>query len=61
MELGLASTDEERTLPVSEREKMDRGKGRDRERERERERQRNGMVTGDRVGAGGRSMAPCMG
>ena len=36
MELGLASTDEERTLPESKR-RVERGKGRDRERERERE------------------------
>ena len=34
MELGLASTDEERTLPESKR-RVERGKGRDRERERE--------------------------
>lgn len=36
---------------------------RERERERKsgRRRQRNGLGKGDRVGAGGRSTAPCMG
>ena len=40
MELGLASTDEERTLPVSEREDGQGQRARQRERERESERDR---------------------
>ena len=39
MELGLASTDEERTLPVSEREDGQGQRARQRERESERDRE----------------------
>lgn len=39
----------------------DRGARMDEEGQREAKRERNGLGMGDRVGAGGRSTAPCMG